>query len=86
LKRLPQHDTFRGLDGKSIETWSAVIPTLSLGSGRLDSLSVNVAPLPVLQAMGIAEGGLLGQNLWERFSALEVDWIREVVRFYDRQR
>jgi hypothetical protein len=36
--------------------------------------------------MGIGDGGLLGQNLWERFSALEVDWIREVVRFYGRQR
>ena len=86
LERLPQRDTFRGLDRTPIETWSAVIPTMSLGSGRLDSLSVNVAPLPVLEAMGIADGGLLGQNLWERFSALEVDWIREVVRFYGRQR
>ncbi|MEX1113149.1 MAG: aspartyl protease family protein [Patescibacteria group bacterium] len=86
LERLPQRDTFRGLDGRPIETWSAVIPTVSIGSGHLDSLSVNVAPLPVLKAMGIADGGLLGQNLWERFSSLEVDWVREVVRFYDEYR
>jgi hypothetical protein len=84
LDRLPQRDTFRGLDGKPIETWAAIIPTVRLGSGRLDSLHVNVAPLPVLEAMGIADGGLLGQNLWERYTALEVDWIKEVVRFYDR--
>ncbi|MDP3908986.1 MAG: retropepsin-like aspartic protease [Gemmatimonadales bacterium] len=84
LEEVPGRDSFRGLDGKPVDTWAAIIPTVSLGSGRLDSWRVNVASLPILEAIGIPDGGLLGQNLWERFAALEVDWVKGTVRFYGR--
>jgi len=83
LTPLPEGgDTFRGLDGQAVETWGAVIPTLQLGDGSLDSLHVNVAEAAVLDRMGLPGGGLLGQNLWEYYSTLEVAWEEEVVRFY----
>jgi hypothetical protein len=78
-------EVFRGLDGRPLRTWAAIIPALRLGSGQLNEWRVNVAPLPVLEAMGIPEGGLLGQNLWERFSAIEIDWASETVRFYAKR-
>ena len=83
LTPLPEGgDTFRGLEGLAAETWGAVIPTLRLGDGSLDSLHVNVAEAAVLDQMGLPGGGLLGQNLWEYYSTLEVAWEEEVVRFY----
>jgi hypothetical protein len=85
LEPVQTGEVFRGLDGTPLETWAAIIPALRLGSGQLDELRVNVAPLPVLEAMGIPEGGLLGQNLWERFSAVEIDWASETVRFYAKR-
>jgi hypothetical protein len=83
LAPLPDEgDTFRGLDGNPIDTWGAVVETLHLGDGSVDSLHVNVAEAAVLDRMGLPGGGLLGQNLWEYFSALEVAWEEGVVRFY----
>jgi hypothetical protein len=41
-----------------------------------------VAGSAVLDRMGLPGGGLLGQNLWEYYSTLEVAWEEEVVRFY----
>lgn len=78
-------DTFRGLDGREIEAWRTTIPRLDFGSGHIDSLVANVASLAVLERMGVPDGGLLGQNIWERFAALEIDWRQQVVRFYARQ-
>lgn len=75
-------DTFRGLDGNPVTTWAALIPSLRLGNGSLDSLRVNIGSLPVLERMGLSGGGLLGQDLWQRFSALEVDWSAGVVRWF----
>ena len=75
-------DTFRGLDGTPVETWAALIPSLGLGNGSLDSLRVNIGSLPVLERMGLSGGGLLGQDLWERFDSLEVDWRAGVVRWF----
>jgi hypothetical protein len=75
-------DTFRGLDGTPVETWAALIPSLGLGNGSLDSLRVNIGSLPVLERMELSGGGLLGQDLWERFDSLEVDWRAGVVRWF----
>lgn len=82
LELTATRDTFRGLDGSPVVARGAVVPSLRLGTASLDSLEVNVAPLPVLEALGLPRGGLLGQNLWERFSALEVAWEERLVRFY----
>jgi hypothetical protein len=75
-------DTFRGLDGRAVETWPALIRSLTFASGSLDSLRVNVGALPVLERLGMKGGGLLGQDLWARFSMLEVDWDTGVVRWF----
>jgi len=75
-------DTFRGLDGAPVETWAAIIPSLRLGNGSLDSFRVNAGSFAVLDRMGLPGGGLLGQDLWERFGALEVDWKGAVVRWF----
>jgi hypothetical protein len=73
----------RGMDGKPIEMRPARVSSLGLGDGELEDLRVYVGPLPVLEGMGLTgPAGLLGQDVWQRFRALEVDWDRGVVRFY----
>ncbi len=54
-----------------------------IGNSILRNYAVHVGPLPVLANLGAGDGiGLLGQDLWNHFSALEVDWQRLVVRFF----
>lgn len=76
-------ETFRGLDGQPTEAWPTNISELRIGNGALRDFRAHVGALPVLTNFGaIGEVGLLGQNLWERFSAIEVDWVEQTVRFY----
>ena len=76
-------ETFRGLDGQPTEAWPASVSELRIGNGVLRDYAVHVGPLPVLANLGAGDGtGLLGQDIWNHFSALEVDWQRQVVRFF----
>jgi hypothetical protein len=84
LQRTPGPlEVFRGLDGEPFEAWPAIVPHLKLGNGSLEEFLVHVGSLPVLKEMSFdSMSGLLGQDIWKAFNAIEVDWEREVVRFY----
>jgi predicted aspartyl protease len=75
---------FRGMDGNPIPSTTARAAEFTLGGQAFTDIDLYVAELPVLQAMGLKEdGGLLGNDFLQRFSRIDVDFDRQVIRLWN---
>ncbi len=72
----------RGLDGKPLPVGNARADHLSIGAVALSDVALLVSDLPVLAKLATTNVGLLGSDLLQRFSAIEVDFSDEVLRLW----
>jgi predicted aspartyl protease len=74
----------RGLDGKKMDTRLAASKHLHLGGSAFRDVPFVVADLPVFQTIGLGDAaGLLGNTFLDRYSEIEVDFRRGVLRLVD---
>jgi len=74
----------RGLDGKKLDTRLATSKNLDLEGSAFRDVPFVVADLPVFQTIGLGdEAGLLGNTFLDRYSEIEVDFRRGVLRLVD---
>lgn len=74
----------RGLTNDAVDLYALEIPRLTLGGIDLTDLNAHAGPLPVLQRFEAAQPvGLLGNDLLQRFKAVELDFRHQVLRLYE---